>query len=162
VLRPGEYLPPRNLLGPADRSAIAQRERFFHRATFPAREALLDLYGVGRADDEPYGLDVVYFRPRRADGAVDAPVLRVELHRQVARSRRALERVLGTLEVNEDGEHAEPMPQLLADQLAKSSVASILDALVEAQVIELIEETSAAGDDDSLELIRWLHEEARS
>lgn len=162
VLRPGEYLPPRNLLGPPDRSAIAQRERFFHRATFPAREPLLDVYGVGRGEDEPYGLDVVYFRPRRPEGAVDAPVMRVELHRQVARSQPALERVLGTLEVNGDGEHAEPMAQLLADQLAKSSVASILDALIEAQVIELIEETSDAGDDDSLELIRWLHEEARS
>ena len=162
VLRPGEYLPPRDILGGGDRTAAAQRDRFFHRAEFPAREALLDLYGVGRGLDEPYGLDVVYFRPRRPDGAEDGPVLRVELHRQVARNRLALERVLGTLELHNDGEHSEPMPQLLADQLAKTSVASILDALVEASVIGLLEEFSAASDESSLNVIRWLHEEARA
>jgi hypothetical protein len=56
------------------------------------------------------------------------------------------------------------MPQLLADQIAKSAVALVLDALVEASVMELIGEFSnASGENESvLEVVRWLHEEARS
>ncbi len=164
VLRPGEYLPPRDILGPGDRTDRKQRERFFHRAGFPDREQLLDLFGVGRSDDERYGLDVVYFRPRRPDGAAEGPVLRMELNRQIARDKALLERVLGTVELAGDGEHAEPMPQLLADQIAKSAVAHVLDALVEASVIELIGEfSSPSGENEPLlEVVRWLHEEARS
>ena len=164
VLRPGEYLPPRDILGPGDRTDRKQRERFFHRAGFPDREQLLDLFGVGRPDDERYGLDVVYFRPRRPEGAAEGPVLRMELNRQVARNQELLERVLGTVELAGDGEHAEPMPQLLADQIAKSAVSFVLDALVEASVIELIGEFSRASREHEpvLEVVRWLHEEARS
>jgi hypothetical protein len=167
VLRPGEYLRPRSILGPQDRSDRKQRERFFHRAhgpQFPDREKLLDLYGVGRPEDGDYGLDLIYFRPRRPDGASDGPVLRVEVNRQIARSPRLLERVLGTIELHGDGEHSEPLPQLLADHVAKSSVAFILDALVEASVIELIGQFSDASGENGrlLEVIRWLHEEARS
>jgi hypothetical protein len=164
VLQPGEYLLPRDILGPSDRTDRKQRERFFHRAAFPDREHLLDLFGVGRPDDERYGLDVVYFRPRRPEGAAEGPVLRMELNRQIARNKALLERVLGTVELAGDGEHAEPMPQLLADQIAKSAVAFVLDALVEASVIELIGEFSSTSAENVpvLEVVRWLHEEARS
>jgi hypothetical protein len=164
VLRPGEYLTPRNLLGHADRTAPAQRDRFFHRASFPDREPLLDLYGVGRSASDSYGIDVVYFRPRRPSDAADGPVLRLELNRQLSSRRHVLERVLATVESAGDGEHPEPMPQLLADQIAKSSVSSVLDALVEASVIELLEEPyeEPDGAPSVLDVIGWLHEEARS
>jgi hypothetical protein len=159
VLRPGEYLAPRDLLGGhgADHSS---RQRFFHGTDFPDRERLLDLYGIGRANDARYGLDVVYFRPRRPTGAAEGPVLRVELNRQLSRDLELLETVLRTLELAGDNEHPEPMPQLLADQIAKSSVASVLEALIESSLIDLIDDADA--DAAGLEVIRWLYEEGRS
>jgi len=162
VLRAGEYLEPRDLHH--GRVHHAHRDRFFHGADFPDRERLLDLYGIGRPDDPRYGIDVVYFRPRRPAGVVAGPVLRIELNRQLARTPEVLERVLGTIELAGDGEHPEPVPQLLADHLAKSSVAHVLDALFEGSLIDLVEEFSDAGDESptALDVIRWLHEEARS
>jgi hypothetical protein len=52
------------------------------------------------------------------------------------------------------------MPQLLADQIAKSSVASVLEALIESSLMDLIDDADA--DAASLEVIRWLYEESRS
>jgi hypothetical protein len=154
VLRPGEYLAPRPL---SPGSPQNQRWRQFS-GDFPGR-AEIQKHFIAPADDPERGIDVVYVRPRRATGAAEGPVMRVELHRPVARSERALHQILLTLEDSLDGEHPEPVPQLLADHYAKGAIRHAPAAVMEATYGELFQER---GDPEFIELLTALFQEQRS
>jgi hypothetical protein len=134
ALEPGEYLAPRPLVEPGG-STDRRWRRFF--GDFPGRFEVQRHFDVA-ADDPENGIDVVYVRPRRAIGAAEGPVMRVELHRLVARNDTALHHVLLTLEDALDGEHPEPVPQLLADHFAKGAVSHTPASLSEAVYGELL------------------------
>lgn len=154
VLDHGEYLAPRPLVegGTGDR----RWRRFF--GEFPGRDVVEQFFDA-HPDDPDRGIDVVYVRPRRAVGAADGPVMRVELHRAVARNEAALHQVLLTLEDALDGEHPEPVPQLLADHFAKGAVRHAPEALSEAVFGDLID---MRDDPAFLDLITSLFQEQRS
>jgi hypothetical protein len=135
ALEPGEYLAPRPLVhgGSTDR----RWRRYF--SDFPGR-ASVERHLDAAEDDPEHGIDVVYLRPRRALGAADGPVMRVELHRVVARNEQALHRVLLTLEDALDGEHLEPVPQLVADHFAKGAVSHAPAAITEAAYCALLDD----------------------
>ena len=124
------------------------------------RDPMLRRFGVGPVEDPDAGIDIVYFRPRRAVGCAEGPVMRVELHRPVARTPEALHRVLLTLEDALDGEHIEPLPQLLADHYAKGAVRHAPAALADAVMGDLL----AAGADstDVLHIVNSVFQEART
>lgn len=155
VLAPGEYLSPRALLG---RSA----DRFFHNIDFPGRGELMVRFGLGQDAESHYGIDVVYFRPRPIEGGPPSGVLRVECQRAVANKPERLVRVLLSVEANLDGEAPEPLPQLLADQLARSAVSHIPGALAEAAMCDLISDPYIAGDPNRLSIAYSIFKEARS
>jgi hypothetical protein len=158
VLAPGEYLAPRPLI-PAGRAGEQPRRRFFPE--FPGRAELMERFGVGAVENPNSGIDIVYFRPRRGEGCVEAPVMRAELHRPVARDPDRLHRVLLTLEDALDGEHIEPLPQLLADHYAKGAVRYAPAALVDSVMGDLL--ARGAGDDiDVLNILNSVFQEARS
>lgn len=159
-LSPGEYLAPRPLI--ADPPTARSAERFFHRKGFGARAELLEHYGAGRPDDDELGLDFVYFRPRRTDGARQAPVLRVELHRAVARREERLHKVLASLEASLDDEHPEPVPQLLADYLAKSAVRHAPAAIAHMAWCDLMVGEGDAPTARQRDIALSIFEEARS
>ncbi|MCA1657168.1 MAG: hypothetical protein LC713_05600 [Actinobacteria bacterium] len=154
VLRPGEYLAPRPLVagGTADR----HWRRFF--ADFPGRDRVQHIFDA--SDDDPErGIDVVYLRPRRATGAAEGPVMRVEVHRALARNDNALHQILLTLEDSLDGEHPEPVPQLLADHYAKGAVRHAPAAIAEIVYADLLDEHD---DPEVIDLLTSLFQEQRS
>jgi hypothetical protein len=155
ALVPGEYLAPRPLVEPGGASHRRWR-RFF--GDFPGRFEVQRHFDAD-ADDPEHGIDVVYVRPRRAVGAADGPVMRVELHRPVARNHEALHQVLLTLEDALDGEHPEPVPQLLADHYAKGAVSHAPAALSEAVYGELLADRD---DPQFIDLVTALFAEQRS
>jgi hypothetical protein len=155
ALKPGEYLAPRPLVEPGG-SAHRHWRRYF--GDFPGRFEVQPHFDA--ADDDPQnGIDVVYVRPRRGSGAASAPVMRVELHRFVARSEQALHQVLLTLEDSLDGEHPEPLPQLLADHFAKGAVRHAPAALSEVVYGELIADRD---DPQFIDLVTALFAQQRS
>ena len=154
ALEPGEYLAPRPLVpgGSTDR----RWRRFF--GDFPGRAAVQKHFDA--PDDDPErGIDVVYMRPRRAVGAAEGPVMRVELHRAIAHNETALHRVLLTLEDSLDGEHLEPVPQLLADHYAKGAVSHAPAAVAEAAYGALLDDRD---DPEFIDLITALFQAQRS
>ena len=155
VLRPGEYLAPRPLVAPGGAGDRRWR-RFF--ADFPGRDTVQAFFDAP-LDDPVHGIDVVYLRPRRAAGAADGPVMRVELHRPLARNEDALHQILLTLEDSLDGEHPEPLPQLLADHYAKGAVRHAPAALAEAVYGELLD---TRDDPEFIDLVTALFRQQRS
>jgi hypothetical protein len=155
ALRQGEYLAPRPL---SPGSPHNQRWRQFS-GDFPGR-AEIQRHFIAPADDPERGIDVVYFRPRRAIGAAEGPVMRVELHRPVARNEKALHQILLTLEDSLDGEHPEPVPQLLADHYAKGAIAHAPAAVIEAAYGQMLAERP--DDHEYIDLITALLQAQRS
>lgn len=155
ALRPGEYLAPRPLVSPGDADGRRWRRYF---ADFPGRDVIQAFFDAP-VDDPEHGIDVVYVRPRRGVGAADGPVMRVELHRPLARNDDALHQILLTLEDALDGEHAEPVPQLLADHYARSAVRHAPAALTEAVYGELLD---SRDDPEFVDLLTALFQQQRS
>jgi hypothetical protein len=155
VLRPGEYLAPRPLVDPGGAGDRRWR-RFF--GDFPGRDVVQAFFDAPLEDPE-HGIDVVYVRPRRAVGAADGPVMRVELHRPLARNEDALHQILLTLQDSLDGEHPEPVPQLLADHYAKGAVRHAPAAVTEAVYGDLLD---SRDDPEFIDLVTALFQEQRS
>lgn len=155
ILRPGEYLAPRPLVDPAAGGDRRWR-RFF--GDFPGRDVVQAFFDAPLEDPE-HGIDVVYVRPRRAAGAADGPVMRVELHRPYARNEDALHQILLTLEDSLDGEHPEPVPRLLADHYAKGAVRHAPAAVAEAVYGELLD---SRDDPEFVDLVTALFQQQRS